>query len=83
MSRGWRTVVVVRTEISKSLFEPCGISASCALVLALTPEGYTAVSPSLPAQARWLMNGKEAPAKAWAELQRPEMVVRAIRGEAV
>jgi high affinity Mn2+ porin len=27
--------VVVRTEISKSLFEPCGISASCALVLAL------------------------------------------------
>ncbi len=52
--------------------------------LALTPEGYAAGSPSLARLGRWQM-GKAAVAGevVWKALQRPEVVTRALRGDAV
>jgi hypothetical protein len=49
--------------------------------LALTPEGYAAGSTGVIAQGRWRA-GKTA-TRAWETLRQPQMVVRALRGEAV
>jgi hypothetical protein len=52
--------------------------------LALAPGGYAAAEEALAAQARWRMAGREVPAEAvWKALGKPELVAKALRGEAV
>ena len=52
--------------------------------LALTPEGYAAGSDKLATLARVRMSGQEASAApVWTTLRRPELVAKALRGEAV
>jgi DNA-binding beta-propeller fold protein YncE len=52
--------------------------------LALTPEGYTAGSDKLLAQAHWRMGGQDMPADVvWTALRQPDQVARASRGETV
>jgi dipeptidyl aminopeptidase/acylaminoacyl peptidase len=50
--------------------------------LALTPEGYAAGSPEIASRARWYVAGQEvAGGRVWPVLNRPEMIVRAARGD--
>jgi WD40 repeat protein len=52
--------------------------------LALTPEGYAAGSTPVAKLVHWRLAGKEVPAdKVWSTLRQPDMLVRAVRGEAV
>jgi WD40 repeat protein len=52
--------------------------------LALTPEGYTASSPSLTKQGGWRMAGRSVGAEAvWKALGQADVVARAVRGEKV
>jgi WD40 repeat protein len=52
--------------------------------LVLTPHGYAARSDGLAAVGRWRMGGQDLSAEAvWKALGRPELVGRAMRGEAV
>ncbi len=52
--------------------------------LALTPEGYVVGSDKLVALARVRMSGQEVvAASVWPTLRRPELVAKALRGEAV
>ncbi len=52
--------------------------------LALTPEGHAASSAGVAAAGRWAMAGQRVTAEAvWKALGRPEVVARAMRGEAV
>ncbi len=52
--------------------------------LALTPQGYATGSADLPKLARWRMAGREVAAdRVWEALRQPDLVARALRGEAV
>jgi WD40 repeat protein len=52
--------------------------------LALTPEGYAAGSTGLATLARWRVAGREVAAeRVWQALRQPDLVARALRGEAV
>jgi hypothetical protein len=52
--------------------------------LVLTPEGYAASSDSILAAARWRQGGQDLKAEpVWQALRRPEVIARALRGEAV
>ena len=51
--------------------------------LAVTPEGYAAVSPELAAVGAWRMGTQPLPAEGvWKALSNPSAVARAARGEA-
>jgi roadblock/LC7 domain-containing protein len=52
--------------------------------LALTPEGLAASSPGVVSAGRWAMAKQPVPAEAvWKALGRPDVVAKALRGEAV
>jgi WD40 repeat protein len=52
--------------------------------LALTPEGYAASSDGLAASGKWTMGGQALTGeRAWKALGKPDVVARAVRGEAV
>jgi WD40 repeat protein len=52
--------------------------------LAATPEGYLAQNPALAARSEWRMAGKKVePGLVSKVLQRPDVVAKAVRGEAV
>jgi WD40 repeat protein len=52
--------------------------------LALTPEGYATGSAGVATLGRWRMGGQEVTAeRVWQALRQPDLVARALRGEAV
>jgi WD40 repeat protein len=52
--------------------------------LALTPEGYASGSTGLATLGRWRVGGREVAAgPVWQALRQPDLVARALRGEAV
>jgi WD40 repeat protein len=49
--------------------------------LAMTPEGYIAMSDDMQANGEWRMSGSAVPA--WPTLTNPEMILKAMRAETI